>query len=131
MARLTINSDPNNILELEVFLRQVADDYNICKSKYPDILISITEAVNNAIIHGNKRDQNKMVMIDCQGRQRGVTFKIKDEGNGFVPDDVPNPTLEENIDCCGGRGVFIMNRLADRLTYKNNGTEVEMFFKFI
>lgn len=127
---LTINSNPNNINEVESFLQSVLKDLNISNSKYPDILISLTEAVNNAIIHGNKKDETKVVQIDCKGKQRGVTFHVKDEGNGFDPDKIPDPTMDDRIECCGGRGVFIMSALADRIKFKNNGSEVEMFFKF-
>ena len=98
--------------------------------RYPDILISLTEAVNNAIIHGNKADESKKVKIDMQEEKSGIAVSVTDEGQGFDPEEVPDPTSPENLECCGGRGVFIMSSLADKLSYINNGTTVKMYFKF-
>lgn len=125
---LTISSNPNNILELESHLQRWAHHHNIQADRYADILISLTEAVNNAIIHGNKYDESKKVHIDYIEATDGMTFCVTDEGLGFNPGGVPDPTHEENIDCCGGRGVYIMKALADKICYKNQGRSVEMYF---
>ena len=127
---LVINSNPNNILEVENYLLSVKSQVEALEGRYPDVLISVTEAVNNAIIHGNKADERKMVRINMEEQAKGIEVSISDEGKGFNPDDVPDPTCPENIECCGGRGVFIMSKLADELLYLNNGTTVQMFFKF-
>ncbi len=126
---LTISSNPNNILKVENYLRDAQHDMNICELKFPDILISITEAVNNAILHGNNADENKRVKINMEGRSSGIVISISDEGQGFDPSSIPDPTSPLNIECCGGRGVFIMSRLADKLTFENNGSTVQMYFK--
>jgi len=125
---LTINSNPNNILTLEYHLQRLAQNTNLHPDKYADILISLTEAVNNAIIHGNKSDESKLVFIDLTERENELSFCVTDEGIGFNPGGVPDPTCGENLDCCGGRGVYIMKALADRITFKNNGRTVEMHF---
>lgn len=125
---LTINSNPNNILTLEYHLQRLAQNTNLHPDKYADILISLTEAVNNAIIHGNKSDESKLVFIDLTERENELSFCVTDEGIGFNPCGVPDPTCGENLDCCGGRGVYIMKALADRITFKNNGRTVEMHF---
>lgn len=125
---LTITSNPNNILELESHLQRWAHLHNIQDDRYADILISLTEAVNNAIIHGNKYDETKKVHIDYIEAHDGMTFCVTDEGGGFNPGGVPDPTCEDNLECCGGRGVYIMKALADRLCYKNHGRSVEMYF---
>lgn len=125
---LTISSNPNNILELESHLQKWAHLHNIQPERYADILISLTEAVNNAIIHGNKYDETKNVHIDYIEASHGMTFCVTDEGLGFNPGRVPDPTCEENIDCCGGRGVYIMKALSDKISFKNHGRSVEMYF---
>jgi serine/threonine-protein kinase RsbW len=125
---LSITSNPNNILEVESYLRKLEFDTNIHPDKYADILISLTEAVNNAIIHGNQRDERKMVHIDMEEDENGISFCITDEGPGFNPSGVPDPTLEENIECCGGRGVHIMKALADQISFTNCGRTVMMYF---
>ena len=126
---LTISSNPNNILEVENYLRDAQLDLKIDEVRFPDILISITEAVNNAIIHGNNADETKRVRINMVGKSRGIAISVSDEGKGFDPDRIPDPTAPENIECCGGRGVYIMSRLADKLSFENNGSTVQMFFK--
>lgn len=125
---LTISSNPNNILELESHLQKWASSYKIQPDKYADILISLTEAVNNAIIHGNKYDESKNVHIDYIEGAEGLTFCVTDEGVGFNPRGVPDPTSVEKLDCCGGRGVYIMKALADNICFKNKGRSVEMYF---
>ena len=126
---LTISSNPNNILEVENYLRDAQLDLKIDEVRFPDILISITEAVNNAIIHGNNADESKRVRINMEGQSSGIAISVSDEGKGFDPKRIPDPTAPENLECCGGRGVYIMSRLADKLSFANNGSTVQMFFK--
>ncbi|MEE9438031.1 MAG: ATP-binding protein [Saprospiraceae bacterium] len=126
---LIIKSNPNNIFQVETYLKNVQTDWQIDENRFPDILISITEAVNNAILHGNNADESKQVKIIMEEKSSGVAVSVSDEGKGFDPDKVPDPTSPCNIDCCGGRGVFIMSRLTDKLSFENNGSTVRMFFK--
>lgn len=125
---LKLPSCSKSICKLEKFIGVVAHQYKISNDKYPDILISLTEAVNNAIIHGNKEDKGKYVEIELNETSRGLTFVISDEGLGFNPNSVPDPTKPENIGSCGGRGVFLMKQLADQVKYMDNGRKVEIHF---
>ena len=125
---LSIPSNPKRIVELEGFLTNVLSDLELSKERYPEMLISLTEAVNNAIIHGNKLDESKQVKINCEKSGKHLCFSISDEGDGFDVMEVPDPTSDNLIDCCGGRGVFIMTNLCDRIQFKNNGSTVEMYF---
>ena len=127
---LVINSNPNNILKLEHYLSSFVNKVDGFSSRYSDVLISLTEAVNNAIIHGNNRDENKKVEINMKCTTKGVHFSVSDEGKGFNPSALPDPTKPENLECCGGRGVFIMSRLCDKLAFNNNGSAVKMYFGF-
>jgi serine/threonine-protein kinase RsbW len=124
----SISSNPNNILEVESYLKKLNIDFSIDSEKYADILISLTEAVNNAIIHGNKSDESKFVHIHVRQKRNGISFCVTDEGKGFNPGRVPDPTCSENLECCGGRGVFIMKALSDDISFDNEGRTVEMFF---
>ena len=126
---LSLPSNPKRITELEGYLTGILSNMEISKERYPEMLISLTEAVNNAIIHGNKMDESKVVQINCTDNNKHLCFSISDEGKGFNVKEVPDPTSEEYLDCCGGRGVFIMSNLADRIQFKNNGSTVEMYFK--
>ena len=125
---LKLPSCSKSICQLEQFIGVIATQYQISQDKYPDILISLTEAVNNAIIHGNKEDQNKYVEIELNKTTQGISFVISDQGLGFNPKAIPDPTQPENIGCCGGRGVFLMKQLADRVEYRDNGRKVEIHF---
>jgi len=127
--KLRLPSHPSSISEVEPFVKKIANRYSIGQDKYPNILISLTEAVNNAINHGNKNDQNKFVIIGLTKVSSKLCIKVEDEGCGFDPNDVPDPTAPENIGCCGGRGVFLIRELSDDVRYVQNGCVVEMFFK--
>lgn len=127
--KFKISSNPHNITQLENYLQKISAQYNICQDKFPNILISLTEAVNNAIIHGNNKDENKSVAIECENSPTGISFTVHDEGSGFDLNNVPDPTAYDRIECCGGRGVYIMTSLCDKIRYKNNGSSVEMFFQ--
>ena len=121
-------SCPTQISALEKFISEVTCNCSFSKSKYADILVSITEAVNNAIIHGNNKDKTKFVKISFTHNNDKLTFVISDEGNGFDPNELEDPTSPERIAECGGRGVFIMKQLCDHLAYHDNGRSVTMEF---
>ena len=124
-----LKSNLEKILEIEDFVNTVTRKYNLSPSLQSNILISLTEAVNNAIRHGNLEDENKYVSIRLQHRPDKLIFWVKDEGCGFNPGDLPDPTLPENIQNPGGRGFYIMRHLCHHLSYKESGRVVEMQFK--
>ncbi len=125
---IKITSCPSEIGKLEHYVQQVSDRFNINQEKYPDILISLTEAVNNAIIHGNCNDKSKCVDIVSRYTEGIVVFSISDQGEGFDPSQVADPREAECIEQDGGRGVLIMKELCDKIHYKDNGSTVELAF---
>lgn len=127
-TELTLKSDPERIYEVEFFVKKFAKVLKIDEHIYPNILISVTEAVNNAIIHGNQKNINKEVNIKLSKSNKVLTILVSDQGEGFDPEDVPDPTLTENLEKLGGRGVFLIQQLSDMVNYKNNGRTVEMQF---
>lgn len=126
---LTIVSDPSNISKIEPYAERIANEYQLCPEKRINLLISLTEAVTNAIIHGNKQDRSKFVKIQCAKTPRHLAVRVSDQGPGFNYASLPDPTSPERICECGGRGVYLMNQLCDQLQYKNGGTMVEMRFR--
>lgn len=102
--------------------------FDLNSELYANMLISLTEAVNNAIIHGNGCDDNKYVHIYIKRTTDRVAFKVCDEGNGFDPKNIPDPTTKENIYNDGGRGVFLIKQLCDKVKFNNNGTTIELAF---
>ncbi len=128
-THLRIKSKPCQISKLDDYVRQIMIACRIKEELYPNILISLTEAVNNAIIHGNKKDETKFVKIECQEHQKSIVLRIVDEGKGFNLTALKDPLSPERIEMCGGRGVLIMNELCDKVQYQNNGSTVEIHFK--
>jgi len=126
---LTLASDPSNITKVEKYVSQIADRYQLDQEKHANMLISLTEAVNNAIIHGNKQDRSKMVSIKLAQTRSGLAVRVSDQGCGFNYEQLPDPTSPERLCECGGRGVFLMNQLCDKIRYINGGSTVEMQFK--
>ena len=101
---------------------------NIKEDHYGNILIALTEAVNNAITHGNKLDPNKKVNLNMETTTEKVEFTIIDEGPGFNYNDIPDPTLPENLEKLSGRGIFLMKSLADEVDFENNGAIIKLKF---
>lgn len=126
--QLIIRSDPKNIKELEHFVQVIFEHFKLDNDLYPNILISLTEAVNNAIIHGNNGDNSKCVEIRSIIKDGLLSLTIIDEGPGFCLSKIPDPTTDENIEKPNGRGVFLMKVLADNIHYSKNGSVVEMSF---
>ncbi len=126
---LNIPSDINELSSVEVFLDRLQNDLNLSDTVYANIIISVTEAVNNAIIHGNKNDFSKRVYLTAKlNNPYSLSLFIKDCGTGFDLNSVKDPTLMENIFSENGRGVFVMKHLSDDLIYHDNGTMLELKF---
>jgi len=117
-----------NISLVEDFIDNVIKDHNIKEDLFGNILVAVTEGANNAIIHGNKEDESKKVTITVEDKDSKLTFFIEDEGEGFDPDSLPDPTAPENLEKPTGRGIFLIKQLADHALFHNNGRKVEIRF---
>lgn len=126
---LKLNSKPGNVAKVEPFVERLVNKYKISPDKQCNILISLTEAVTNAIVHGNRRDEGKLVQVRHSRRKDCLAVRVIDEGKGFDFRELPDPTANENLLKIGGRGVFLMRQLADDIRFYNNGSTVEMQFK--
>ena len=124
--QLESNQDSFNTIEGD--LRNLIKPFNLNQEKFGEILVSLTEAITNAVRHGNKFDASKHVAVEFVGDESRLYFRVSDEGSGFDYDAVPDPTAPENILTCGGRGVHIMKALADELNYSDSGRTVELEF---
>jgi len=125
---LTLLSHPKNIARVEPYVETVFRKYQLSADMYGNILISLTEAVTNAIMHGNARDESKKVIVSIKKYKNKLGFIITDEGTGFNFGQLPDPTAPENILQLGGRGVFLMRQLSDKVLYHDNGSTVEIQF---
>ena len=131
MNSFKIASKAENITVVEKFVDDLRSDMNIGDDVYGNILIALTEAANNAMLHGNKANPSKEVEIQwgMDARGKNLTFIIKDQGPGFDYNNLPNPTSPENLERTNGRGVFLMMQLADMVVFSDNGATVEMQFR--
>ncbi len=122
---LEIESDPNKLLIVEEFVNYFAKDLKLDEEKIPGLLLSVTEATTNAIIHGNKCDKNKVVNINVWKDEDKLIISIADNGSGFDPAKVPDPTKPENLLKDSGRGLYLMRVYMDDLKYNisSSGTE--------
>ncbi|MDA0883006.1 MAG: ATP-binding protein [Bacteroidetes bacterium] len=125
---LTFSSTTANIAIVENLVDELCETHSIKEDFYGNILIALTEAVNNAIVHGNKLDEDKQVRVAVSHSGEVLKFTIQDEGPGFDYDNLPDPTAPENIEKPNGRGVFLMKNLADRCEFLEDGTIVSLEF---
>ena len=124
-----IPSIKENVSVVESFIENVGEKIKIEESIYGNVLVSVTEAVNNAIVHGNKEDKTKKVRLGLKKNKKSVRFVVEDEGAGFDYDNLPDPTSPKNLDKVKGRGIFLIKSLSDKTTFKNGGRMIEMLFK--
>ena len=125
---IQIPSLTDNVRMIESFIDNAKDRFHLNDDIYGNIMVAVTESVNNAIRHGNQGDTKKNVHLSLQLREDAIVFWVKDEGNGFDYSDLPDPTAPENIDRPGGRGIFLMKHLSDEVNYHNEGCTVELVF---
>ena len=91
-------------------------------------MIAVTEAVNNAIKHGNAGNSSKNVALSLSMDENIIRFRIEDEGQGFDFHNLPDPTSPENLEKPGGRGIFLMKHLSDEVYFIEGGKVVELGF---
>jgi len=126
---LSIASNPDNVSEVERYVDNIRETQGLSDELYGNILICLTEAVNNGIYHGNEANPSKNVEVRYEIKPKSIVFQVSDEGEGFDFSNLPDPTDPENLSKLTGRGVFLMKQLSDLLVYSNGGSTVEMEFK--
>ncbi|MGF1534283.1 MAG: ATP-binding protein [Bernardetiaceae bacterium] len=127
--KLKIPSLLENVRIVESFIDNAREQFQFDDDIYGNIMVAVTESVNNAILHGNRSDKNKNVHLSLIVDQDQLLFRIRDEGNGFNYKNLPDPTAPENLLQPGGRGIFLIQHLADECRFFNNGSTLEIAFK--
>ncbi|MDQ3190627.1 MAG: ATP-binding protein [Bacteroidota bacterium] len=120
-----------NVTLVEKLIDKICSEFKINEDHYGNILVTLTEAVNNAIHHGNNSDPDKMVFVTFKALENELFFTVRDQGVGFDFDNLADPTDPENIEKPHGRGVFLMKHLSDAIEFKDNGTTVDIKFKLV
>lgn len=125
---ISFPSDVNELSRAESLVDKICQTLSVNEDNYGNVLIAVTEAVNNAIKHGNKNDITKHVEIKVSDAIDVFSIEIKDEGVGFDFNNLPDPTAPENLEKENGRGIFLMKSLADKVEFENNGRDVVLTF---
>lgn len=128
-SNIKFSSKRENIHLVEKFVEEICDIYNINNTYFGNILLTLTEAVENAIIHGNKLNINKNVSLFFESGPKGLVFDICDEGAGFDYSNIPDPTdLSVKFDENNGNGIFLIKSLADEVYFHDNGRRLQIIF---
>jgi serine/threonine-protein kinase RsbW len=126
---LQLPSSRDSVTLLENLIEEIADKYQVADDIFANMMTCLNEVVTNAIIHGNKSDPDKKVIVNVEVDHKRATWTVTDEGEGFDYNNLPDPTAEENLENLTGRGVFIVKHLADQCAFNTRGNEVELQFK--
>ena len=124
METLKIQSVEANIPQVEAFIEGVCTDLN-CYNYFGTISVAVLQAVENAIVHGNKSNPDKFVTVKYSRVKGGIAFVVEDEGRGFdfnLYNDLPTDTEQ-------GTGIFLMHTLSDGCQFSNKGRKVKLTFQ--
>lgn len=128
---LSLSSTEDSLAIVENLVDELVAFYHINEEFYANIIICLNEAVTNAIYHGNKQNANKKISLKIEViNHKKLICTIADDGDGFNFNNLPDPTVEKNLENLTGRGVFIMKQLADQCIFNSKGNEVELHFRF-
>lgn len=125
---INITSRIENLREVEKLIDEVTNECKLSSDKYGNVFIATLEAANNAILHGNKLDENKDVNIKFSWSEKELNLTVIDQGKGFDFNNIPDPTSPENVEKVSGRGVFLMVKLADKIVFNKKGRVVNLTF---
>jgi serine/threonine-protein kinase RsbW len=128
IEQVKLPSDFASLVEVENLIDKVCADLGVQEDAYGNVLIAVTEAVNNAIQHGNEENSNLFVDVAVGDKETEFCFRIKDEGIGFNFNSLPDPTAPENLLKESGRGIFLMRNLADEVEFDGEGNSVNIYF---
>lgn len=125
------SSELIEVAKLKPMFDDMVNDISIDEKHYFNIMVSISEAFNNAIKHGNKYDPNKVVVVRAGFNKDILWCRISDQGLGFEPEEIPHPLNHDNLLKESGRGLFLIKELATSSSFRNtrNGYQVDMVFK--
>ena len=90
------------------------------------VQLAVEEAIVNAITHGNQESPDKIVEVELHVSRQATNLRILDQGCGFCPDSLPDPTDDENLETPHGRGVMLMKQMMDEVHYNPCGNQVTM-----
>jgi serine/threonine-protein kinase RsbW len=125
-AKVSIPSDPCEARRVQEEIEQALKTHHFSEKDIFGIRLALEEALINAIKHGNQMDRGKKVHICYHVKAEQFEIEIADEGPGFDPNDVPDPTAPENLERCCGRGLMLMRHYMCEVHYNRRGNTVQM-----
>ncbi|MEO5675397.1 MAG: ATP-binding protein [Chitinophagales bacterium] len=128
IREISFASLPENINRIELLLEELKAELGMSEEMEANILVSLSEAVNNAIFHGNNSNPAKKVQLKMRKDETFLTFSVLDEGSGFDLKKIIDPTSPENLNKPTGRGIFLMRNLADNIEFLEGGKKVVISF---
>ncbi len=126
---LILSSKPQEVKRVEGFIHSVNRAAHLDEEGYYKLLVATTEAVNNGIIHGNKRVAKKKVTVTCILSSSLLVVRVHDQGPGFDAASLPNPLAEENLLREHGRGVFLIRSLMESVQFERHKTGSNVIMK--
>ena len=123
---MVIRSDLNQIPDVQGAILKQAREAGYAKDALFAVRLALDEALSNAIRHGNKLDPDKHVTVDYSVTPKRITIKITDEGPGFRPDKLPDPTTPQNLTRPHGRGVLLIQSYMTDVKFTDRGRCVTM-----
>jgi serine/threonine-protein kinase RsbW len=132
-TELTLPSRIEAVNEAAAALARTLSDLEADEQIAFGLDMAIREAVTNAVMHGNKQDEAKEVRVNIKSSPEAIEISVHDEGQGFNPTEVPDPTAAENIMKSSGRGIFFMRNFVDEVEWlirPEGGTTVRMTKRF-
>jgi serine/threonine-protein kinase RsbW len=123
-----VASKIENLRKIEKFVDEISIECKLSSEIYGNVLIATLEAANNAIVHGNKLNENVDVAVKAFCDDKRINIIVEDKGFGFDYKNIPDPTAPENIENVTGRGIFLMEKLSDEIIFEKNGSIVKLYF---
>ena len=129
VTEMVLPSDYQSLIDVEKLVGTVCEEFGVHEDAFGNVLIAVSEAVNNAIQHGNQNNPDAKVEVKVANQADVFCIQIKDQGTGFSYESLHDPTAPENLLKDSGRGVFLMQHLADEVEFVNTGSVVNLYFR--
>lgn len=123
--RLSLNSTYKESEKVPDFVTEIKEKSQLEEDTTGNLMLLLSEAVTNAIVHGNKLDEKKKVEVEVKINSKQIISTVKDQGKGFNPEAANDPLKEENLLKDSGRGIFLIEEISDSVDYLDNGTTIQ------
>jgi serine/threonine-protein kinase RsbW len=126
---ISINSTEEEMYLVEQFVEQISDEYLLGDDYFGNLMVAVTEAVRNAVIHGNGGDPKKKVHIQLESGKNGLWITVMDEGAGFDFEHYLAMDYISSPDMAARRGLFLIRSLADDVRFQEKGRIIRLLFR--